>query len=188
MSDKQAKAEATPAAAPPAKSGFTGKLLIGAFMVSVVMVECALAYFMIPSAEQVAALAEKNIEKKLPASLHPEPEDEHKESAKGMIEVDLGEYSVTVTRPNSPTVLRVDFHLVGTAEEEHQTEVKESFNRNVHRFRDMVISEIRHLETTDFADPGLALIKRRILEKSNTLFGKPILKSLVFPDFSYFEQ
>jgi hypothetical protein len=66
--------------------------------------------------------------------------------------------------------------------------VKAAFDEHVHRFRDMVISEIRHLENADLADPGLGLIKRRILEKSNALFGKPILKSVVFPDFSYIEQ
>ena len=100
----------------------------------------------------------------------------------------MGEYSVTVTRPNAPTVLRVDFHLVGTVEEGHFEEVKAAFDSNVHRFRDMVISEIRHLETSDFADPGLGLIKRRILEKSNALLGKPVLKSVVFSDFAYMEQ
>jgi flagellar FliL protein len=67
-------------------------------------------------------------------------------------------------------------------------DVKAAFDKNIHRFRDMVISEIRHLDNQDLADPGLGLIKRRILEKSNALFGKPILKGLFFPDFSYIEQ
>ncbi|MGE0757318.1 MAG: hypothetical protein AB7F89_24735 [Pirellulaceae bacterium] len=188
MADKQAKAESPAPAAAPTKSSFFSKLMIAGFMLAVVTVECALAYFMIPSAEQVAALAQENLKQQLPSTLNPDGEDSEGKSAKPVVEIELGEYSVTVTRPNSPTVLRVDFHLVGTADEELASEVKSAFDHNVHRFRDMVISEIRHLETTDFADPGLGLIKRRILEKSNALFGKPILKSVVFPDFSYFEQ
>jgi flagellar FliL protein len=163
-------------------------MLIAAFMGSVVLVECAVAYFMIPSAEKVAELAEKNLQKKLPASMNSATEEEHGKSGKPTVELDLGEYSVTVARPNLPTMIRVDFHLVGTADEESMPEVKAAFDRNVHRFRDMVISEIRHLELSDLADPGLGLIKRRILEKSNALFGKPILKSVVFPDFAYMEQ
>lgn len=162
--------------------------MIAGFMGGVVMVECALAYFLIPSADQVAALAEQNIQKKLPPMLSPNPEDGQEGSRKPIIEIELGEYSVTVSQPNSPTALRIDFHLVGTANEAEYNEVKALFDKHVHRFRDMVISEIRHLETTDLADPDLGLIKRRILEKSNALFGKPILKSVVFPDFSYIEQ
>jgi flagellar FliL protein len=189
MAAKQSNPEAPPAAPAPApRGGFLGKLLIAGFVVLVVTVECAVAYFWIPSAEQVAALAEKNLQKKLPAALAHEGGEAQDGEAKPMMEVDLGEYSVTITRPNSPTVMRVDFHLVGTAEESVANELKAAFDRNVHRFRDMVISEIRNLEVSDFADPGLGLIKRRILEKSTTLFGKPILKSIVFPDFSYFEQ
>lgn len=151
------------------------------------MVECALAYFLIPSADQVAAIAEDKLQKKLPKFAEAGGEGQEG-SAKGTIEIDLGEYSVTVTQPNSPTAIRVDFHLVGTVRDEESNDVKAAFDRNVHRFRDMVISEIRHLETSDLADPGLGLIKRRILEKSNALFGKPLLKSVVFPDFSYIEQ
>jgi hypothetical protein len=189
MADKQTKADvAAPPAAAKSGGGMLAKLAIAGFMAVVVLVECALAYFMIPTAEQVAQLAEHNLQKKLPSSLTAAAEDEPRASAKPTVEIDLGEYSVTVTRPNSPSVLRVDFHLVGTADEESLPEVKAAFDRSVHRFRDMVISEIRHLETSDFADPGLGLIKRRILEKSNALFGKPILKSVVFPDFSYIEQ
>jgi hypothetical protein len=187
MADKQSKTDAPPTR-PAASSGIAGKLMIAGFMASVVLLECGLAYFMIPTAEQVAALAEQSLQKKLPAHLGSEGGEGRGVSKKPTVEVDLGEYSVTVTRPNSPVSLRVDFHLVGTADEEALSEVKASFDRNVHRFRDMVISEVRHLETADFADPGLGLIKRRILEKSNALFGKPILKSVLFPDFSYFEQ
>jgi flagellar FliL protein len=186
MSDKQPKADATPAPA-KASGGLKGKLIIAGFMGSVVMVECALAYFLIPTADQVAALAEHNLQKKLPASLS-EGHDEHGENSAKTIEIDLGEYSITITQPNSPTAIRVDFHLVGTALEEESKDVQSAFDNSVHRFRDMVISEIRHLENNDLADPGLGLIKRRILEKSNALFGKPILKSVVFPDFSYIEQ
>ena len=186
MSDKQAKTDATPA---PAKAlgGMKGKLIIGGFMGSVVIVECLLAYFLIPTADQVAALAEHNLQKKLPTSLI-DGHDEHHEDAAKSEEIDLGEYSITITQPNSPTAIRVDFHLVGTVLTEERKDVQAAFDDHVHRFRDMVISEIRHLENADLADPGLGLIKRRILEKSNTLFGKPILKSVVFPDFSYIEQ
>ena len=62
------------------------------------------------------------------------------------------------------------------------------YERNKHRFRDLVLFEIRNSEYDDLMDPGLGLIKRRILEKSNALLGKSILKTVVFSDFTYVEQ
>lgn len=188
MSDKTAKTEAPKEGAPAKSGGLMGKLMIAGFMAGVVVVECLLAYLFIPSAEQVAAMAEHNIQKKLPEGLKSETEHAESDDAKPVVELELGEYSITVTQPNSPTALRVDFQLVGTVKEEDQAEAKSLFDRNVHRFRDMVLSEIRNLESTDLADPGLTLIKRRILEKSNALFGKSALKGVVFSQFSYIEQ
>jgi flagellar FliL protein len=108
--------------------------------------------------------------------------------SKASVEVPLGQYSVTVSRPNASTSLRVDFELVGTVLEEEAAEMSSLFDRHVHRFRDQILYEIRNSEPADLADPGLGLIKRRILEKSNALFGKPILRSVVFSQFSYIEQ
>lgn len=189
MSDKQAKPDAKPA--PAAKAGgVMGKLMIAGFMGGVVAVECLLAYLFIPSAEKVAAMAEQNMQKKLPLNLKSETEGtEDGDDAKPAVELELGEYSITVTQPNSPTALRVDFQLVGIVKSDDELEAKSLFEKNIHRFRDLVLSEIRNLESTDLADPGLTLIKRRILEKSNNnLFGKTLIKSIVFSQFSYIEQ
>ena len=192
MADKQAKPEAAKPAPPAAKSGgLMGKLMIAGFMGGVVGVECLLAYLFIPSAEQVAAMAEQSMQKKLPASLKSETEGtEDSDDAKPAVEVELGEYSITVTQPSSPTALRVDFQLVGTVKEADQASAQALLAKHIHRFRDMVLSEIRNLESTDLADPGLTLIKRRILDNSNKLIfgGKPVLKSIFFSQFSYIEQ
>jgi len=66
--------------------------------------------------------------------------------------------------------------------------IKSLMDYHMHRFRDQVLVEVRNSEPADLADPGLALIKRRILEKSNDLFGDPILRSIIFSQFSYIEQ
>jgi len=181
-----------PAHAAPAKTGngLVGKLLIAGFMGAVVAVECLLAYMFIPSADQVAALAEQNMTKKLPSTLaeaglassHGHGHDE------STVEIDLGEYTITVSQPSAGTALRVDFHLAGTVLEEEETEARHFMERHPARFREIVLYEIRNSEPEDLRDPVLGLIKRRILEKSNALFGKPILKSLIFDEFSYIEQ
>jgi flagellar FliL protein len=164
-----------------------GKLMIAGFLAGVVAVECLLAYLLIPSAEEVAELAEQKMAQRLPANLG-DGELVGLEDEKPAVEIELGDYSVTVSRPNASTTIRVDFQLVGTALDSEAEEVKALFDRHIHRFRDQILFEIRNSDPADLADPGLGLIKRRILEKSNALFGKPILRSVVFSQFSYVEQ
>jgi flagellar FliL protein len=176
--------------AEPARASrpWMGKVMVAAFMGGVVAAECLVAYLIFPSPEEVAALAEKNLQKTLPAHLTGEGHGGHEGEGEASVEVDLGEYSVTVSQPNGASSLRVDFHLYGTVAEEEEEHTKHQIERNINRFRDQVLYEIRNSTPSDLADPGLALIKRRILEKSNALFGKPVLKAVVFSQFSYFEQ
>ena len=47
---------------------------------------------------------------------------------------------------------------------------------------------MRSAELTDLTDAGLGLLKRRIQEKSNQTLGKPLLRAVVFSDFSFIEQ
>lgn len=60
--------------------------------------------------------------------------------------------------------------------------------KNQHRLRDQIIFEIRNAQLSDLTDPGLGLIKRRILAKSNDLLGQPLLQNVVFSEFSFIEQ
>lgn len=103
-------------------------------------------------------------------------------------EVELGKYNVVVHHPASNVTLRVSFHLIGTVEEKLHHEFEELLAKNQHRLRDQAIFEIRNCQIEDLTDPGLALLKRRILAKSNDLLGKPLLRSVVFSDFSFVEQ
>lgn len=165
-----------------------GKLIICAFMGIVVAVECLLAFLFIPSAEEVAALAEEKMMKKLPATVAQEDLVVQDEQAAASVEVELGEYSITVSQANSNLSLRVDFQLYGTVLEKEKGQLEVAMERNKHRFRDQILIEIRNSNVEDLGDPALGLIKRRILEKSNALFGKPLLQSIVFSQFTYIEQ
>jgi hypothetical protein len=171
-----------------ARGGTMSKLLIAGFMGGVIVVECLLAYLFIPSAEEVAALAEQNMTKKLPANLMGDDPEATAADAEKSVEIVLGEYSMTVAQRNASTALRVDFHLAGIVLTENESEFQNLMERYPARFRQIVLREIRSADREDFDDPELGLLKRRILEKSNSLFGNPILKSLVVDDFSYIEQ
>jgi len=165
-----------------------GKLIIAGFMGGVIAVECLLAYLFIPSPDEVAALAEENMTKKLPASLASEEISAEQEESKNTVEIPLGDYNLTIPQRNSNSALRADFTLAGTVLASDESTFANLMEKHPARFREAVLYEFRNSEREDLDEPELGLIKRRILERSNKLFGKPILKSLMIPDFSYIEQ
>ena len=56
-------------------------------------------------------------------------------------------------------------------------------NRN--RLRDKIIAVIRKSDASDLSDAGLGLIRRGILETSNTLFGKRLLREISFSNYRF---
>ena len=100
----------------------------------------------------------------------------------------LGDFHITTFQPISNTTLRIDFSLYGTVFEDNLDEFLELLDENQHRYRDQVGEIVRGSEVTDFTDSGLGLIKRKILEKTHRLIGKPLLLSVIFSDFSFVEQ
>jgi flagellar FliL protein len=164
------------------------RLAVLAFLVVVIVVECLAASMYLPSAGDAEAVATAASTLKEPpkeeVASKPAEDVEHGEQ----IEVDLEEFSVTAFQPATSTSLRIDFHLYGTVLKEEEKEIKELLEKNVHRFRDQVIVIVRGAELSDLTDAGLGLIKRRILEKTNRILGKPLLKAVIVSDFSFIEQ
>ena len=175
--------------APPGKSRSPMAYKIGLllFVVAVVAVECLIAYLWLPSASDAAALSGEMIEGQ--ASLAAIAEDQQdQEELVEELEIDLGEFNVTAFQPISNTTLRIDFHLFATVAVADFNEIVRLHEENEHRFREQVIVTIRSADITDLTDAGLGLIKRKILEKSNRLLGKPLLRTIVFSDYSFVEQ
>jgi flagellar FliL protein len=165
------------------------KMIVVSVLVTVVITaECLLAYLMIPSTAEVQAWAKGQHGEAAKAGEHGEHAEGSSHTAHAETEVDLGKFNVIVHEPSSQITLRVNFHLIGTVPEEEHTEFEHLLEKHEHRLRDHTIFEIRNSKIEDLTDPGLALLKRRILAKSNDLLGKPLLKSVVFSDFSFVEQ
>src|SRR5213594_1930132 len=162
------------------------KTIIVAVLVAVVILtECVFAYLLIPSRTE---LEKWSAEKAAKEAASGKAAHDQKPTGKPETEVDLGKYNIVVHHPASNVTLRVNFHLIGTVLTEEQHEFEELLSKNQHRLRDQAIFEIRNCQIDDLTDPGLALLKRRILAKSNDLLGKPLLHSVVFSDFSFVEQ
>ncbi len=162
------------------------KIGVAGFIGVVIMTECAIAYMFIPSAADVEALAVEKAAAELKAE--EEASGEVDETRIEMVEVDLGNFALAMSRPGSTSTVRINFHLWGAVAEEDSTEFTASHEKFKHRLRDIVVTEVRGSETADIDEASLGLIKRRILEKSNRLLGKPLLKSVMFSNFSFVDQ
>jgi hypothetical protein len=160
-------------------------IVVAVLVAVVILVECLFAWLLIPSRSDLESWAVARSAKDAAAA---QAGQEPRRSGAAEIEVDLGKYNVVVHQPATNMTLRVNFHLIATIAQQQQSEFDGLFAKHQHRLRDQAIFEIRNCQIEDLTDPGLALLKRRILAKSNDLLGKPILRSVVFSDFSFIEQ
>ncbi len=171
------------------RSGGLGKVKAAVFVAVVIGLECAAAYFLVPSSSETAEIAGATLgidpETGKVVAQQEQPEDE--ETA-NQVEVPLGDFSVTAFQPVSNSTLRIDFQLYGTIALEDEAEFFRLLEENRHRFREQVIVTIRTADITDFTEAQLGLIRRRVLEKSNRVLGKPLLRGVIFSDFSFIEQ
>ena len=180
------------------KNGLFKKLKVTGILSAIVFVQCLVAYMFFPSAGENAANASSKTEVAAQEAAHP------KNVVHEQTEVDLGAFSLTVYNPNANNNLLVDFHLFGTvtgsgggeagaekesaAEEGDAAKLEKLLKGHKHRFRDQILSIVRNSQITDLSDPGLGLLKRQILAKTNTLLGEPLVKEVIFSDFVVVEQ
>ncbi len=177
MADTASTTESKP------RSSLLSRLIIASFMGCVVAAECLFAYFWLPSASEVSAQVEQ-IAREAQEAAEASQADSAADTTP-TVEVDLGKFTITNHQLPNETTFRTDFHLFGTVSEAEKKDFTELFGRNEHRFRDQVIMEIRNCKVSDLEDASLDLIKRRFLEKSNALFGKPVLRSIIFADYTF---
>lgn len=215
MATQHAAPSADAHAESPPKSKKLIKLIALVFMVAVVVGECLATFIFLSGTKEQTATAGTTEHEETATDEHASDADSHSDEEPahdapagheetshhgghgdaepvvhrtGDREVDLGQYSLTAYQPSSDSTVLVDFHLYATVAPSNEETFNRAFEAHKHRFREQVIVIIRSSEASDFADPGLGLIKRLILEKSNNLLGKPFLRSIVFSEFTFIEQ
>jgi flagellar FliL protein len=181
--------------APPSRP-LRKRLKAAGIISGIVLAQCLVVYLWLPAGSDRTANASSKVE---PNS----SESAHQAAAPEQSEVDLGAFSLTVFNPNTNNNLLIDFHLYGTvagapadegaektdkADESDAGKLQGLLKKNKHRFRDQIIVTVRNSQIADLTDPGLGLIKRQILAKTNALLGEPLLKEVVFSDFVVVEQ
>jgi flagellar FliL protein len=172
------------------RSSLMGKLMLLLFMLAVIGGECVAAYLLTsayrPSGVPIAAGPPKQAAGQgKPAR---EPEDASEKGQTEDLEVDLGKFDVNSFQPKANTTSIIDFHLYATIASSDKSAFNASIEQNKNRLRDQILVIVRSADLAELTEPGLGLLKRRILEKSNTILGKAFLQTIIFGDFSFTEQ
>jgi hypothetical protein len=167
-------------------SKLAGKLIIAAFVSIVIIAETLVFFFMVPSGEEVAALAEARLisaAREVDAS-----QDEKAEEAEKVVEYDLGTYSVSFVPPGADHNYRVEFRLFATVNAKDKDRLQTLMDEKQFRYRHRMILEIRNASLQELSENQLGLIQRRILATSTEVLGEPILLSIGFNDYQVIED
>ena len=180
---KDVAKDASPA---PSGGGIMGKLVIGAFVSAVIIVETGVFFFLVPSGKDVAALAESRLIEA--AEVKGLAKSESKEEELRIKEFDLGAYGVSFVPSNSDRLHRVEFRLFGTLHAKDEAKMEGLFKERQGRFRHRLLLEIRSATIDELHENQLGLIQRRILATSTELLGEAILLSVGFQDYQVLDE
>lgn len=200
-----AHAPAPPAEAPAKRApGIMTLVKALAFVSVIVLIEVAAATAFLPSAEETretgkrlvaAAQGAEAAEAATEAAAaeghdeHAAATSEHAETAnQPTVELSLGPYHVIAFNPSTGASMSIDFELFGVVLAADEPEFTERFDLHAKRLNEQVTIAIRGMESADFTDPGLGLIKRVVLEKVNRALGKPLVREAVFSEFAFIER
>ena len=165
-------------------SSIFAKIKILLFVMLVIAAECFLAWLYLPSLSKTTSMVEASAA----ASPDQDKTKEPKDDLADWNELDLGEFNV-VAYQLSGTTLRIDFHLYGMVHMDDEEEFLILMEDHLYRFREQIHFTIRSAEITDLTkDAGLGLIRRKILERTNKILGKSLLRRVIFDNFSLIEQ
>jgi hypothetical protein len=183
------------AASPPRrKSGVMTLIKAMAFVSVIVLLEVAAATVILPSAEETRRIGEQLVggaeggQTGEGAAGDAQGGEEGAHALPSTREVTLGTYHVVSFNPSTGTSMSIDFELFGVVLADDETEFAERYLLHEKRLNEQVTIAIRGMESADFTDPGLGLIKRIILEKVNRALGKTLVRECLFSEFAFIER
>lgn len=160
-----------------------------------VVVQVVGAAIFIPTANETEALAKQLAAAELGEEEVAEPEssgtsitDAQTRTEDEAVEVELGPFSITRYNPETDATINIDFELYATVLAEELEEFNTQFASNRNRLREQVIFTLHSADANDLTDPGLGLIKRQILEKTNRALGKPLVREILMTRFNFVER
>ncbi|QDV56582.1 dihydrolipoamide acetyltransferase [Rosistilla oblonga] len=179
--NENVEGEETPPAAPKSK-----KLMIAGFVSAVVIVETLLFFFMVPSADEVAAMAESQLIEEV--QNESEVEIKKEDDEKKVIEFQLGSFGETFSPLGTERQYAVEFRLFGTLRQKNKEMMTKEFEEKEGRLQHGIRMVVRNSRLEELQDNQLGLIERRILTTCNALLEEPILLSVGFKQYKVREE
>jgi len=168
-------------------SGLKGKLLVGAFVSAIVIAETFVFFFLVPSGEEVAALAETRLIA-IAQEVDSKKQQEHHDDEEKIVEFDLGTHPVSFIPPGADHNYRVEFQLFGTLHSKDLERMQALFAERELRFKNRLMLEIRNTSMQELQENQLGLLQRRVLATSTELLGEAILLSVGFANYQVLED
>jgi hypothetical protein len=174
-------------------SGIMKLVKATAFVSVIVLLEVAAATAILPTPEETRKIGIELASSEETSDDHGggDADAEHGDAyiaQTGTHEVSLGAYHVVSFNPSTGASMNIDFELFGVVLATDEAEFAERFLLHEKRLNEQVTIAIRGMQSADFTDPGLGLIKRVILEKVNRALGKTIVREAIFSEFSFAER
>lgn len=143
-------------------------------------------FFLIPSAEQVSALAEQQ----LIQSVQKGAEEAAKETSDEnlVVEFDLGTFGETFSPVDTDRSFRVELRLYGLIRAKNKGKMETEFHSKNGRLRHEIRKKIRNSELSELQDAQLGLLERRILTICNHLLDADMLLGIGFKDYQLIEE
>ena len=180
--------DASPAGGNAKGANIMGKIIAAVIVAVIVSLEAVAVYFLLPNPDVIAAKVRDEVKQELNDASETEEDVAQVDEKIEYGEVELGTFSLVIHQPSANTTLNLTCLVMGTVDKTDEAEFTKLLANNSNRLRERIIIEFRSAEISELTDAGLGLLKRRILEKSNQLLGKPLLKTIMFPEYNYYQQ
>ena len=164
----------------------SGKGLLIAFVGMIVLLETEMFFFLVPSAEQVSALAEQKLIQSIEKG---ESEAEEQASDEDEVkEFNLGRYGETFSPIGSEKTFLTEIKLYGLVRNKNIEAMKSEFTEKEGRLSHAIRMTIRNSALEELSENNLGLLERRILTKCNHLLEDDLLLGVGFKGYRLVEQ
>lgn len=170
--------------APPSRGG--GRVLIIAFVTMVILMETAMFFFLVPSADEVSALAEAKLIKSVQEGDAAAEEQANDENI--VKEFQLGMYGETFSPIDTERSYRVEIDLYGLIRKKNFEMMQDEFSQKEGRLRHAIRMKVRNSALEELNENNLGLLERRILTTCNHLLEDDMLLGVGFKSYQLIEQ
>jgi flagellar basal body-associated protein FliL len=174
----------SPAAEKP--SGGKSKTIIIGFVSLVVLFETAMFFFLVPSAEEISALAEARLVQSVQQTQ--EQADQKSIDEEKVEEFKLGMFGETFSPIDTERQFRIELKLYGLVRKKNVAALKSEFESKEGRLRHAIRMKIRNSELAELQENQLGLLQRRILTTCNHLIEGDLLLGVGFNDYQVIEE